>query len=265
MILRLTSRFQSGQASNGLRGAANPTAARLGRFVPIVFGLLLLAAAVFKGHELATGPVPERSLWTSRWFQISVVLFELALAIWLIIGAYPRLTRWVALACFLGFFDINLYQALTGVTSCGCFGTLRLNPWQAAALDLVALTSFFAWRPCVPTTVLKLSLPSRLIRAGILFVLLAIPGVLTMMNYSVSGIAPYLRQDPRLSSTLALQDDNPTMPTILFLLHEATDLTFTADLRLEKDWAQDRPKLGSMELPRVRAWALMELIAQRQS
>lgn len=59
--------------------------------VRIVLGLVLLTAATFKGHQLATEPVAGTSLFTSSWFLIAVVQFELFLGLWLLCGLY---TRW---------------------------------------------------------------------------------------------------------------------------------------------------------------------------
>ena len=45
--------------------------------VRIILGLILLTAAALKGQQLATEPVAESSLFTSRWLLICVVEFEL--------------------------------------------------------------------------------------------------------------------------------------------------------------------------------------------
>ncbi len=45
--------------------------------VRVVVAAVLLVAAGLKGHQLATAPVPESGLLTSRWFLIAAVEIEL--------------------------------------------------------------------------------------------------------------------------------------------------------------------------------------------
>jgi len=91
-------------------------------------GLLLLTAAVLKGHELLTVPVANRGLWTWRPLLIFQVEFEVALGFWLLSGIFKRLAWLATLLCFGLFCCVTLYKALTGATSCGCFGTVHVNP-----------------------------------------------------------------------------------------------------------------------------------------
>ncbi len=58
--------------------------------VRVALGLLLLTAAGLKGYQLATEPVAEDGLLTSRWFLIAVVEFELTFSLWLLSGSYPQ-------------------------------------------------------------------------------------------------------------------------------------------------------------------------------
>ncbi len=71
--------------------------------VRIGLGVLLLTAAALKGHQLATEPVAETGLLTSRWFLIGVVEFELFFGLWLLAGLYPKWTWRATLLCFGGF------------------------------------------------------------------------------------------------------------------------------------------------------------------
>ncbi len=65
-----------------------------------VLGLLLLTAAVLKGHELLSVPVVGKDLWSWRPFLIFQVEFELALGIWLLSGVFKRLAWLAGLLCF---------------------------------------------------------------------------------------------------------------------------------------------------------------------
>ena len=111
----------------------------------IVLGCLLLLTATLKGYQLATEPVLGAGILHSRWFLIVVVEFELAFALWLLVGLLPRLTWKVALALFIGFGAISLSKALAGQASCGCFGRVEVNPWCTLFLDAVA--AIVRWRP----------------------------------------------------------------------------------------------------------------------
>ena len=115
--------------------------------VRIGLGLLLLTAAALKGHQLATEPVAETGLLTSRWFLIAVVEFELFFGLWLMAGLWPKWTWRATLLCFGGFACVALYKALSGEASCGCFGKVPVNPWYTLIVDLCTVAALLVWRP----------------------------------------------------------------------------------------------------------------------
>jgi hypothetical protein len=128
------------------------TAARIRRLhgddvVRLLVGALLLAAAALKGHELATGPVVEQGLLTSRWFLTIAVEFELALGLCLLGGLWKRAVRAVALACFVGFAGLTAYKTWHGDASCGCFGRVSIPPQYTLVLDVAVVVALLAWRP----------------------------------------------------------------------------------------------------------------------
>jgi thiol-disulfide isomerase/thioredoxin len=111
-------------------------------------GILLLAAAVMKGHQLLTEPAANADIWTNRAFMILTVEFELALGIWLLSGLFKRLAWLVVLGCFLLFSVITLYKGLSGFASCGCFGTVHINPWITLwVVDIPAVLALCIFRP----------------------------------------------------------------------------------------------------------------------
>jgi hypothetical protein len=113
-----------------------------------VLGILLLAAAVLKGHELLTTPMANTDIWSNRYFLIFQVEFELALSIWLLSGLFRRAAWLVVLGCFTLFCCVTLYKGLTGAASCGCFGKVHVNPWVTLfAIDLPAVVSLLLFRP----------------------------------------------------------------------------------------------------------------------
>jgi hypothetical protein len=82
---------------------------------------ILIAAAVLKGYQLATGPVPGSGLLSSRVFLIAVVEFEWLFGVWLLTGLCAKWTWRVTLACFGLFACVSLYKGLSGDASCGCW------------------------------------------------------------------------------------------------------------------------------------------------
>ncbi|MFC1780853.1 MauE/DoxX family redox-associated membrane protein [Planctomycetota bacterium] len=111
-------------------------------------GILLLAAAVLKGWQLMNEPVANNNIWSSRWFLILTVEFELALSIWLLSGLFKKAAWLTSLACFGLFSMITLYKAVTGYASCGCFGSVHVNPWITLfAIDLPAVLALSIFRP----------------------------------------------------------------------------------------------------------------------
>lgn len=91
--------------------------------------MLLLTAAVMKGWQLLTEPVANTDIWTNRYFLIATVEFEIALGLWLLSGIFKKLAWLATLACFTVFSVITLYKGVSGAASCGCFGSVQINPW----------------------------------------------------------------------------------------------------------------------------------------
>ncbi|MCF7972765.1 MAG: hypothetical protein K9N55_03010 [Phycisphaerae bacterium] len=110
-------------------------------------GVLLMAAALLKAHELLTLPTANKDLWSYRPFLILQVECELALGLWLLSGLWKRAAWWIALLCFGLFSGITLTKALTGAASCGCFGRIQVNPWiTLLAIDVPAVLLLLLFR-----------------------------------------------------------------------------------------------------------------------
>ena len=113
-----------------------------------VLGILLLTGAVLKGWQLLTEPVANSDIWSYRPFLILTVEFELALAIWLLSGLFKKAAWLASLLCFSLFSMITLYKGITGAESCGCFGSVHVNPWITLfAIDLPAVIALSIFRP----------------------------------------------------------------------------------------------------------------------
>ena len=73
------------------------------------------------------------------WF---ISVFEIALAVALIVGWRMNLTAWLLLLMMVFFTVLTGYSHFTGaVTDCGCFGdALKLEPWESFMKDIILTT-----------------------------------------------------------------------------------------------------------------------------
>ncbi|MGC1472366.1 MAG: BT_3928 family protein [Psychroserpens sp.] len=72
---------------------------------------------------------------------VFVVVFEVVLGVFLLIGYKPKFTVWSLLAMIVFFTFLTFYAAyFDKVKDCGCFGDfLKLTPWESFTKDLVLL------------------------------------------------------------------------------------------------------------------------------
>jgi len=119
-------------------------------FTPLVLAAVFVIAAFHKVDQLTSGHVPEADLWSTRAFLTSLVVFELALALWLLSGLHARSARYASIAVFFGFLQFVLHSALTGERNCHCFGETAVHPWIMVILDIALLAVLMNWRPTAP-------------------------------------------------------------------------------------------------------------------
>lgn len=220
-------------------------------------GLVLLAAAALKGHELASEALPATP-GTPRPLLVLLVLFELACGLWLWFDLYPRTTRWATLALFVLLMGVSFAQVRAGQPTCGCFGTFRVNPWAAAVFDFLAVLALVNFTP--PTTPAQPAAARwRLAGCGGLFVLLAGPAALSMASPRAEGIMPHLRGDERLGKDVQLDLKDPTTGEVLRALQKGSGVDLTTDAAL----AEGSPDFGRIRST-FKAWAVMEFVAQKQ-
>ena len=113
-----------------------------------LLGLLLLTGAALKGWQLLTEPMANNDIWTNRAFLIFTVEFEIALGIWLLSGLFKKVAWLATISCFSLFSFITLYKGLAGAESCGCFGSVHVNPWITFfAVDIPAVIALAVFRP----------------------------------------------------------------------------------------------------------------------
>ena len=147
-----------------------------------VIAAILLLAAGLKAYQLATAPLPlvvQGSVFTpllellnDRYFLMAVVVGEILFALVLIAGIWRQWTRLLSLLGFAAFTFVSMMKGLSGETSCGCFGTVTVNPWIAMGLDLVIVACLAIFRERLDWTQFNLAL-SPLDRKKVLAVLVA--------------------------------------------------------------------------------------------
>lgn len=73
--------------------------------------------------------------------SIFVVIFEVILGVFLLIGYKPKFTVWSLLAMIVFFTFLTFYSAyFNKVTDCGCFGdAIKLTPWESFTKDVILL------------------------------------------------------------------------------------------------------------------------------
>ncbi|MGC9453917.1 MAG: MauE/DoxX family redox-associated membrane protein [Phycisphaerae bacterium] len=115
--------------------------------VRVVLGLVLLAAALLKTHELATRPAKDLNILSYRWSLALLVQVQIFLGLWWVSGLYRRLAWLSAVVCFAFFTGVTIYEGLAGYASCGCFGVVEVHPWHTLIFDLCALAALLIFRP----------------------------------------------------------------------------------------------------------------------
>lgn len=73
--------------------------------------------------------------------SVFVVVFEVVLGVFLLIGYKPKFTVWSLLAMIVFFTFLTFYSAyFDKVKDCGCFGdALKLTPWESFTKDMLLL------------------------------------------------------------------------------------------------------------------------------
>ncbi len=184
-----------------------------------VLGLLLLTAAALEGHELLTVPVAGKDPWSWRPFLIFQVEFELAMGIWLLSGVFKRLAWLAGLLCFGLFCCVTLYKGLTRAVSCGCFGTVHVNP-RITLLAVIALSLFRPVRLLTP--------------------LLSFLRRQESIHGAVRRLLKPLPSAPRFAATAALGLAILGLTTPILVLNEPATATSTYEVLEPETWVGKR-------------------------
>jgi len=124
--------------------------------------------------------------------SVFMIILELSLGVWLLIGYKPKFTLYALFALILLFLFLTGYSAFYNkVTDCGCFGdAVKLTPWETFYKNLVLLVFivFLIWkkdhiRPLFPK---RLAVPAFL---SILIALLVM--IYTIRHLPLLDFRPY--------------------------------------------------------------------------
>ena len=160
-------------------------------FVPLLLGLLLLAAAGLKLAGSAVSPFAQYGPWTAPHIQALAIVWEVLLGLWLLSRVYPFGASLAAMVTFTLFASISGYLGWIGQPECGCFGIIRTSPWTAFIVDLIALALLLATRPHWRTSA-STPQPSRLpgfanILVGTILILTALAAVALLRYGSLAA------------------------------------------------------------------------------
>lgn len=107
---------------------------------------LLISTSALKILGLRFSAVSTIGILSAPRWQIAAACWELLLA-FLLLRRYDVLSRNLSLATFAVFTTVSAYSGIVGISTCGCFGKLSVNPWWVFALDLFVIAGLMVIRP----------------------------------------------------------------------------------------------------------------------
>ena len=118
------------------------------RIVMTVAGAFLIVAAALKTSQLLTEPILSKGFWESWAFFVFQIPLEFGLGIWLVCGLFRKAAWLLGTIAFCGFIFVTGYKAFGGAASCGCFGTVHVNPWiTLLTIDIPLFVLLVIFRP----------------------------------------------------------------------------------------------------------------------
>lgn len=177
----------------------------------ILTGAVLIVASFLKIHMLTTQPVKTEPFWESWLFFVIQIPLVLGLGIWLVSGLF-RMAAWLlgtlGLLVFLG---DTLYKAFSGAESCGCFGSVEVDPWVTLfAFNLPFLALMLIFRPKGekllpppwpnPNHFLGVAVPTFLLLPAV---------VVFLFVHKVEPVRPVLGQNGQAAPMPSLADRQP--------------------------------------------------------
>ncbi|WP_274476249.1 BT_3928 family protein [Mangrovimonas aestuarii] len=139
-----------------------------------------------------------------------VVVFEVLLGVFLLIGYKPKFTVWSLLAMIVFFTFLTFYSAyFNKVTDCGCFGdALKLTPWESFTKDIILLVFIlilFLGVKHIKPILGRLGLTSVVMLSFIFCLMFAYH---VLMHLPVKDFRPYKVGD-NITENMIIPDDAP--------------------------------------------------------
>ncbi len=116
-------------------------------------GLLLMAAACLKAHEVMNVGIPSwktnpTGFWESYEFFLIQIPLEFALGAWMVCGLFRKAAWLAGTLAYFGFIFATTYKVVIGAESCGCFGQIHVDPWVTLlAIDIPFFLLLTIFRP----------------------------------------------------------------------------------------------------------------------
>ncbi len=154
---------------------------------------ILLLAAGLKAYQIATGPLPPSvqgsiftpllELFNNRYLLMTVVVGEIFFALLLVAGLWRQWTWFLSVVGFSVFTIVSFMKGLSGESSCGCFGTVAINPWITTSFDLTVVALLLCFRERSAFTFIFSSTERKKLRAVLLvWLCISVPALLAMLS-----------------------------------------------------------------------------------
>lgn len=140
------------QKLRGLPRAATFSSVVL-RCVHLTVGLILIASAMMKMVAPFNSASGLSRLLPSETLQWMLMGLELYLGIALVSFTWPKISHLLATVFFSFSTLASLWMVWVGVSDCGCFGRISMNPSVVFAFDTTIAATLLLTRPVVPSSV----------------------------------------------------------------------------------------------------------------
>lgn len=156
-------------------------------WVRVTLAMLLASSAILKFDSV-------ENVATSGFLVATVLIgFETTLALWLVSRLWTQVAWGVTLATFVAFSVTASTRGLLGYESCGCFGSVAVNPWLMFLVDCMAVLALLVFRPGAG---IRTCLGDRRVTWALLVVSVTLPAVLAgAVAHEVSGATALRMRD----------------------------------------------------------------------
>jgi hypothetical protein len=119
--------------------------------VRCVVALLFLGASIMKMRAGVLESMQAFPFPVPPFFHHAIIAIEFILGLWMLSGWAAWLSTRVATGLLVLLAGVSSYQLYQGQSTCGCFGSLELNPGLVLTTDLALLASLYFFRIPAPS------------------------------------------------------------------------------------------------------------------